>query len=299
MGNFISFVCNFMKVNVVVDIGAGEGYISHILFNQYHLNVVAIEGNNSFIQYGERRINMVNKLLENRDKKKIEKKRVEDLPVKEKNRSQVFFLPYVFDRNNIPEFQKQLSPLLSKLNQDIYFSEIHSLKLETIASTLINDPTRESSTRERIMNENTTASNNTERNFVIIGLHTCGNLAWTLMDLFLNSEAVAMIGIGCCYHSLVDENDRDGIRNDEKRWFARSKAILSIYPNITSQALKLATQATFQYAQSSPDSPLVSGSTLSYRAVIEIALFRHFQDKNYKMKTVKKNHYKDFSDFLE
>ncbi len=40
--------------------------------------------------------------------------------------------------------------------------------------------------------------------YAYIGLHTCGNLAWMVIDLFLQSkDAVAMIDIGCCYHAFI------------------------------------------------------------------------------------------------
>ena len=43
--------------------------------------------------------------------------------------------------------------------------------------------------------------------FTIIGLHTCGNLAWMVLDLFLQSkDAAAVIDIGCCYHAYIDGN---------------------------------------------------------------------------------------------
>ena len=41
--------------------------------------------------------------------------------------------------------------------------------------------------------------------FVVVGLHTCGDLAPTILRLFAQSpEVVAVASVGCCYMKLTD-----------------------------------------------------------------------------------------------
>lgn len=102
-----------------------------------------------------------------------------------KHTAQLQFLPYVFNMKNISEFQQQLNPLLN----------------QTSSSGSSNKGNNNVSSGDAIV---IPISADATKPFVIIGLHTCGNLALNVIDLFLHSNAKAMIGVGCCYHSLVD-----------------------------------------------------------------------------------------------
>ena len=43
---------------------------------------------------------------------------------------------------------------------------------------------------------------NPKGNYLLCGLHTCGDLASYLIQMFLNSSAKALVSIGCCYNLL-------------------------------------------------------------------------------------------------
>ncbi len=48
---------------------------------------------------------------------------------------------------------------------------------------------------------------------ILIGLHTCGNLASLSIRMFLESKARALVNVGCCYqaltpHHVVSPDDR-------------------------------------------------------------------------------------------
>jgi hypothetical protein len=40
---------------------------------------------------------------------------------------------------------------------------------------------------------------------LLIGLHTCGDLSPSMMQIFLQTDAVALINVGCCYHKLTED----------------------------------------------------------------------------------------------
>ena len=55
--------------------------------------------------------------------------------------------------------------------------------------------------------ENSEGFEKTKQRFIIVGLHTCGDLATTLLRVYTHcSNAVAIISVGCCYMKLTHEN---------------------------------------------------------------------------------------------
>lgn len=56
--------------------------------------------------------------------------------------------------------------------------------------------------------------------FMMTGLHTCGNLASSVIKLFVgNSHATRLCNIGCCYHLLEEEFIRNPFLHDGKTLF--------------------------------------------------------------------------------
>jgi len=57
---------------------------------------------------------------------------------------------------------------------------------------------------EKTEEEKTTTTTTTRERYCVIGLHTCGDLATRVIDLFCKSpSAVAVVGIGCCYYNIM------------------------------------------------------------------------------------------------
>ena len=64
---------------------------------------------------------------------------------------------------------------------------------------------------------NTLTSIERDMNIMLTGLHTCGDLASTMLKLFVfNSDVKCLCSVGCCYHLLteefVQEKDSSGIQ---------------------------------------------------------------------------------------
>ena len=56
---------------------------------------------------------------------------------------------------------------------------------------------------------------------IIVGLHTCGDLAATCLKFFLKArQLTALCIVGCCYHHIKEEG--------EERGFPLSKFLLSL-----------------------------------------------------------------------
>jgi hypothetical protein len=75
LSQFTNKINNVLNIKNVVDIGAGEvsffcklkmtlkGYISHFLVKDFKMNVVATEGNASYAENGEKRVQQVNDFI--------------------------------------------------------------------------------------------------------------------------------------------------------------------------------------------------------------------------------------------
>jgi hypothetical protein len=59
-----------------------------------------------------------------------------------------------------------------------------------------------------------------DHNFLICGLHSCGELSSTMLDLFIKNEEIkCVVNVGCCYHLLHEneiskQEDSNGINYD-------------------------------------------------------------------------------------
>ena len=57
----------------------------------------------------------------------------------------------------------------------------------------------------------------TDRRFVLTGLHTCGDLAPSMLRLFSESErVVGLASVGCCYMKMADDGPSKGAREEEE-----------------------------------------------------------------------------------
>jgi len=116
LSKFASIVCKYLGIETVVDIGAGEGYVSHFLAREEHLHVIATEGNAHFAETGNQRIQRVNKMLSQRDAKRKTDTSTEcqsETCIKNEDELSPHFLTYILNRSNLNEFQNLISPLIS------------------------------------------------------------------------------------------------------------------------------------------------------------------------------------------
>jgi hypothetical protein len=154
LANLISHVCEEQNTTRVVDIGAGQGYLAHILACNYNLNVYVIDSNTSQIQNSQARTQRLSK------------------------------------------FSTESMLLFSTLTIEINLSSINAhLKCDLTLEEL-----------EDILGEE-----KSEQGVTLVGNHTCGDLAPTMIRLFhhflesSNNQNVTMINVGCCYHLLTEE----------------------------------------------------------------------------------------------
>lgn len=67
MTKLVNYVCQACNLQNVVDLGAGEGYISHTLTVDYQLKVAAVECNNDTMVKGESRAKRLDQVRMRKD----------------------------------------------------------------------------------------------------------------------------------------------------------------------------------------------------------------------------------------
>eukprot|EP01119_Soliformovum_irregulare_P023111 TRINITY_DN8016_c0_g1_i3.p1 TRINITY_DN8016_c0_g1~~TRINITY_DN8016_c0_g1_i3.p1 ORF type:complete len:295 (-),score=105.64 TRINITY_DN8016_c0_g1_i3:18-902(-) len=133
--------------------------------------------------------------------------------------------------------------------------------------------------------------------YVLIGLHTCGDLAKMVLDLFLESQdASAVIDVGCCYYTQITEAGKMQLMDAST--FPLSESLRNSGIELTSSAIKLGTYSPYQYEILPSGDPTVSGLTLHFRAVAEIVLIRIFPKRNYRIKKINLNCYQSWEMYL-
>lgn len=97
------------------------------------------------------------------------------------------------------------------MDSDISFGELLAQVTERCDHTPFSNPsqqpkTNQSTHMEEDLAEATQASSSKEGKdkFILVGLHTCGDLAPTMLQVFAKSEQiVALASVGCCYMKLT------------------------------------------------------------------------------------------------
>jgi hypothetical protein len=163
LGQAVVRYANETNCPTVVDLGAGQGYLSqYIAFccnsdNQKSVNVIAIDGNELQTTGCQKRVDNIKTMIDTQEKSQKIQNTNKDATV----HAVTAHLSLTITQD---EFIDLLKPYLSnKTDSD-----------------------------DRIL---------------LIGLHTCGDLATTLVKLFLKTSAVALVNAGCCYHKLSENPD--------------------------------------------------------------------------------------------
>lgn len=110
-------------------------------------------------------------------------------------------------------------------------------------------------------------------NLMLTGLHTCGNLASTSLDMFVHNEQLKVLcNVGCCYH-LIDERylgepatvtEADMLRAG----FPMSDVLSKRYYRLGVTARNLASQSVHRL----PDSQELQGERFFGRALLEVII---------------------------
>ncbi|CEF61278.1 Protein RRNAD1 [Strongyloides ratti] len=176
--------------------------------------------------------------------------------------------------------------------------EIPNFKIQRI-SKLVSD-------KNSLINENDSNKN------LILGLHTCGDFASTLIKHFsLNSNATALVNVGCCYHKLNNGNDMeyrqiydnniDSINENYNYPMSNEK---NIFPNLSYAARELACHGLKQFKEKlNTKVDLLSSFKINlFRAKLEYLIFSITNNKKYRHLGLRSVSYTDtllFEEYIE
>lgn len=137
LGAFIIEKASELSISHIIDLGAGQGYLSHFLSSTANLKVTAIEGKDHNSSQSQKRAEKINKALK-----------------------------------KCGDFET-----ICKIITSENFDQI------------------------------------TEEPCILIGLHTCGDLAANSLKLFIKENAIrGVINVGCCYQHLTEFADGEKVQ---------------------------------------------------------------------------------------
>lgn len=247
MSEVVDLLAQRCQVKQVIDVGSGKGYLSSFLSMQYSLHVYGIDSssiNTHGAQERNRKLKKFSKayqlhskvsgaLKENTPQTKFEEIKSKNVSQSEKE-VQKRDIPSVADLSNVMESHLGSDKLNQEPVEDLFLS---ALSLDVVQTTSPRVPSSQLSTeeRERRKRENLErkAQNRTSSSAVfspltsyvtaetelreliseleaavLVGLHTCGDLAPSTLRMFVaKAELAAVCSVGCCYHLLSEEFD--------------------------------------------------------------------------------------------
>uniref|UniRef100_A0A336MDL2 CSON015562 protein n=1 Tax=Culicoides sonorensis TaxID=179676 RepID=A0A336MDL2_CULSO len=141
-------------------------------------------------------------------------------------------------------------------------------------------------------------------NFILTGLHTCGNLAPNSLKIYQNNDKIkGLVNIGCCYHLLVEEFVEDIFYNEQKYEINKNSKGFPLSSYLKDKKIFLGRNARMHASQSVPrffaekDLP---NKTLHYRAMLEVILQETFTDDLERKKfLVGKSKATNFEEYVE
>ncbi|KAJ3212983.1 hypothetical protein HDU67_003475 [Dinochytrium kinnereticum] len=99
--------------------------------------------------------------------------------------------------------------------------------------------------------------------FIMCGLQTCGDLAGHIIQTFLESSAIALVNVGCCYHMMSASQEKGG--------FPMSAALRSLDCHLSLNALATASQLKHP-KHTSQEELLVVFKGLLYRSILSCVI---------------------------
>lgn len=117
-------------------------------------------------------------------------------------------------------------------------------------------------------------------NFVLVGLHTCGDLGPSMIQLFANSPAArGLVSVGCCYMKL---NESRCERQEDGKAYPMSKHVQAMGTKavLSYQAREVACHAFEVYVKRLRESPLAL-KIHCYRALLERLIVDRYKDQRH------------------
>lgn len=251
LSSIVSYITRNIGAHTVIDVGAGQGYLSLVLAFHYQLSVVAID---SFSHHG---------VSTNIQAERIKKHYVANLRNSGKG------LP------NMPmtvTCRVLSSSMLRKLSSyccqlDGFDKKEHNGKCSNIRPPL-------NAEDADLQLPSSGADSESGKSLVLAGLHACGDLSVTMLRAFAEwKEVKAVVNVGCCYN-LLSEN---GCENSGSNCgFPVSKGGQFMGISLGKNARDLACQSAERWQNLEKDAGIQNFDLHGFRAVFQMVLDRFY-----------------------
>ncbi|KAK7886157.1 hypothetical protein WMY93_025778 [Mugilogobius chulae] len=247
MSEVVLHLARRCQVKQVIDVGSGKGYLSSFLSMQYGLQVFGIDSsstNTHGAQERDRKLKKFSKAFQQQSKakKKINPQEEtkpnivkQSIQIIEADTTETLVASREEDLSNVSEEHFKADQTNQEFAEDMF---LNALSLDVIDTTLLRAPAeltneeREKKKRENLERKAQSTSRNEGPLFspitcyvtaetelrdliselqaaVLVGLHTCGDLAPSSLRMFVAKEELAAVcSVGCCYHLLSEEFDQ-------------------------------------------------------------------------------------------
>ncbi|GAM26389.1 hypothetical protein SAMD00019534_095640 [Acytostelium subglobosum LB1] len=213
MAELVDSVAIIMKPDEIVDIGSGEGYLTQVLSHQYHHSLTAIDCSESFIGGAIKRQNQIEvervsarmKALNvvssttttnNNNKDVVQEEIVEgddETTTITKKKIKIRLTPEqqqeLADRKKMEKLEKRKA-LLDEMDISGPKMCVAMISPEMKNDDFINLLAKHDSSKQY-------------QSIMMIGLHTCGTLASTMIANYVQCNRVnCLVDVGCCYYRI-------------------------------------------------------------------------------------------------
>ncbi|XP_072016360.1 probable methyltransferase-like protein 25 [Amphiura filiformis] len=300
MSDVIAAIAKGANIQQVVDIGSGKGYLGQHLTQKHSLNVLGIDSSDTNSHGAKVRGRKMRKQLPGQNRK---------VPDGCSEKASSLDNEY---GSSVKEFKGNSQLKDCECNQDTGIRDSDEPK-GTCQCTIVN---RISSLKLEDKDEKTGRQNdlsarsdgapiykpvtafvdtytdvsellcdsNAQREMLLSGLHTCGDLSSSMLRLFLSNPRVRVVcNVPCCYHLLTEEFDElkqvdqtttsyEGMKPDVHYGFPMSSCLRLQKTRIGGVAKMIACMAAERLAHEKK----LSTEKLFYRAVLQVVLKEHY-----------------------
>jgi len=140
-------------------------------------------------------------------------------------------------------------------------------------------------------------------NICLTGLHTCGNLAATCLQVFhAQTDCRLLCNVGCCYHLLRERYSQQEFFGNKSLMELQTDCGFPLSQYLRERQVRMGRNARMLAAQSierTLDTKELPNVTLYYRALLEILVCRHAPELKNELQVGKVRKFESFEEYIQ
>ncbi|EGG18309.1 hypothetical protein DFA_03803 [Cavenderia fasciculata] len=291
----------------VVDIGSGEGYLTQVLSHQFNQSITAVDCSQSFIQGAIKRQNvieneLVGRLIQEKNKTSKVSKQTNQINQINQNNNNVNLNQMDKEKkedgkekDGIP---KKIKKKLTKEEQDLIVEQKRKERLEKRQEIMneigVSGPQmcvatlRPEMTTEEFLEILTRHDQSKDySNTMLVGLHTCGSLASTMITNYVRCDNISsIVDVGCCYYRVTQH---------PYQYMSKQCGDLGVVMGAADLKLSCeSSERSYSISQNGLDEYRYSMDVHFYRVIFETLLGKNH---NYTIRSIPRNHSQNFQSY--